>query len=348
MKRKFFSKSLKQTILAVPAAALMLGASHGATVGINYTENFGADSADGNGSNYGTYHYNSTTYVGFYSYGYMTTGMDVTATAFGVPTANWTSVQLPFGYAIDSTNTVGAMTIITTAGAAQCSGIGNTNFVYADYYSWFVAAGVQPGNDQVTWAYLDDEAQYSATNPLPYTPWSVQLSGLKTAYPNGYTIQTIGYPWIFDTTQNPSAPPVNVTDFTTFTNTMDYTDLGARQGAWGVDISHAGLSSVSPAMTADSVTIYGSAPFNSTTPPGGGDPRIHSTLCGFIITDASSTPSMSLQVVGNTLVYSGGTLQSSPSLGASAVWTTVPSATSPYQFLPSASPAMFYRLTSSP
>lgn len=336
MKKKSFSKACKQTILAIPASALMLGASsHAGLVGINYTEDFGSHYANGNG----------TTSYGSYIYGYMTAGMTVSATAFGVPAANWSNISLPYGYAINSTNIVGPITVISTAGGAQCSGIGNTNFVYSDYITWFATAGVQPGNDQVTWAYLDDLAQNSPTSPLPYTPWNVQLSGLKAAYPNGYTIQTIGYPWIFDATQNPSAPEVNVSDLATFTNKMAYTDLGARQGAWGNDISHAGLSSVSPVMTNDVVNIFGDAPFNSTTPPpGDADTRIHSTLCGFIITDASVSPPLVLSISGTNLIWSTGTLQSSPTLGPGAVWTTLNSAVSPYPFLPSSAPQMFYRL----
>jgi hypothetical protein len=321
----------------------MLGASHGATIGINYTANWGAKAASGTGAtgNYGTYGTPS-----YFSYGYMTTGMNVTGTAFGVPATNWTNIPLTYGYAINTTNIVGPMTVLSTAGGLQCSGIGNTNFVVSDYYSWFEPAGVLPGNDQVTWAYLDDLAQYSTTNPLPYTPWNVKLSGMQAAHPNGYTIQTIGYPWLFDATQNPSAPEVNISDLATFTNKLAYTDLGARQGAWGVDISHAGLSSVSPVMTADVVNIFGDPPFNSTTPPSGNDtdPRIHSTLCGFIISDATASAPLTLQITGSNVVWSAGTLQSSPTLGPSAVWTTLTNAVSPYPILPPAAPQMFFRL----
>lgn len=229
MKKKLITKPLKHTILAIPAAALMLGASHGATVGINYTVDF-ANPADGNGYNFGTYGTPS-----YYVYGYMTTGMNVTATAFGVPAANWTNIQLNYGYAVTNTSTVGPITVLTEAADVNCSGIGNTNFVYSDSFTWFMPAGVQPGNDQVTWGYLNDDTKVvdDPPNYLTYSLWQVNLSGLKAAYPNGYTIQTIAYPWIFDSTRTPSAPAVHVSDLTTFTNTMDYTDLGARQGAWG-------------------------------------------------------------------------------------------------------------------
>jgi hypothetical protein len=341
MKKKLFSRACKQTILAIPAAALMLGASHGATIGINYTEDYGSHVADGDGvSSYGSY-----------IYGYMTTGMNVTATAFGVPAANWSNISLPFGDAINNTNVIGPITVISQAGAAQTSGIGNTNFVPATWVTWFMPAGVVPGNDEVTWAYLDDQAQDSDTSPLPYTPWNVQLSGLNAAYPNGYTIQTIGYPWIFDATQNPSAPEVNISDLATFTNKLAYADLGARVGAWpgaspNFAISHAGLSSVSPVMTANVVNIFGDAPFNANTlPPGDSDPRMHSTLCGFIITGAPGAVTLTLNIVGTNLVWSAGTLQSSPALGPGAVWTPVNSAVSPYPFLPPRAPQMFYRLT---
>jgi hypothetical protein len=240
------------------------------------------------------------------------------------------------------------MTIISTAADAECSGIGKTNFVVANYYSWFMPAGVQPGNDQVTWAYLDDNTKIPAPgyDTLTYTMWNVTLSGMHAAYPNGYTIQTVAYPWIFDPTQTPSAPAVNVSDLATFTNSMTYADLGARQGAWGVDISHAGLSSVSPVMTADVVNIYGDPPW---VPAGDYDgfknaQRVHSTLCGFVITDAVVSAPLILSVVGANLVWTAGSLQSSPALGPGAVWTTLNNAVSPYPFLPSTGPSMFYRL----
>jgi hypothetical protein len=46
---------------------------------------------------------------------------------------------------------------------------------------------------------------------------------------------------------------------------------------------------------------------------------------------------------GNSLVWPFGTLQSSPTLGSGAVWTTLSNAVSPMPFLPT-NPATFYRL----
>src|ERR1700679_1923470 len=171
MKRKSFSKPCKQTILAIPAAALMLGASHGATVGIHYTVDWGPMNPNG-------------TYVP-YHYAYMTSGMNVTATAFGVPAANWTNIQLEYYTVINNTNIVGPLTVVTHANDAWTSGIGNTNtptYGAANY----LPAIVPPGNDQVTWGYLDDDVQKTS-----YVMWNVNVSGLKTAYPNGYTVQTV-------------------------------------------------------------------------------------------------------------------------------------------------------------
>jgi len=343
--KRFLSKSQKQTLLALPAAALMLGASHAGVVGIHYTEFWGPYAANGTGV-YGAGDYGTGS--AYFSYGYMTTGMNVTGTAFGVPAANWTNVQVSYAGNINVTNSVGAMTVVSTAADAECSGIGNTNFVYADYYSWFVSAGVAPGNDQVTWGYLDDNTKIPAPdyNTITYTMWNVQLSGMKAAHPNGYTIQTISYPWIFDTNSTPPVPDVNISDLATFTNKLAYTDLGARQGAWGQDISHAALSTVSPVMTKDVVNIYGDPPW---IPPqfygdGKNAQRVHSTLCGFIITDAAASAPLTLQIVGTNVVWSAGTLQSSTGVGKTAAWTTLSNAVSPYPILPSSAPQMFYRL----
>jgi hypothetical protein len=113
-----------------------------------------------------------------------------------------------------------------------------------------------------------------------------------------------------------------------------------------MDISHAGLSTVSPVMTADVVNIYGNPPWVPTGDYNGtkNAQRVHSTLCGFIITDAAVSAPLVLSIVGTNLVWTSGTLQSSPTLGANAVWTTLNSAVSPYPLQSSAAPQMFYRL----
>ena len=81
MKRKLLTPFFKKSLLAVPAAALMLGAAQaGTTVGLNFQ----------------SWYYDSGTTpqtVGF-GVGYQTTGFPVTAKAFGVATANWSTPTL--------------------------------------------------------------------------------------------------------------------------------------------------------------------------------------------------------------------------------------------------------------
>lgn len=158
MKRKLLNRCLRPAALAVPAAALMLGAAHaGTTIGINYTVDWTP-----------------------YNYGYQTTGFNVTAKAFGVEVPNWTnSLPLPFGSAVSDTMTAAGVTVVSTAANPWSSGIGNLNPDPAG------PGYVTPGDNEVTWSYLDDS-----------TPgWSVALSGLASVFPNGYVIQTIGVPY---------------------------------------------------------------------------------------------------------------------------------------------------------
>ena len=50
---------------------------------------------------------------------------------------------------------------------------------------------------------------------------------------------------------------------------------------------------------------------------------------------------------GNSIVWPFGILQSSPTIGPTAVWTTLTNAVSPMPFLPT-NPATFYRLFGTP
>ena len=69
MKRKRLFPNLKKTLLAVPAAALMLGASHGAQIGINFQDNYAGN-----------------------AYAPLTDA----AGAFGIPLANWFNAPMVF------------------------------------------------------------------------------------------------------------------------------------------------------------------------------------------------------------------------------------------------------------
>jgi len=100
MKRSLFGKSIKQTLLAVPAAALMLGAAQaGTTVGLNF-QSFYYDSGA------------TPQTVGF-GKGYQTTGFPVTAKAFGVDAANWFNTD-PLGSSSVASSVPGSIPILAT------------------------------------------------------------------------------------------------------------------------------------------------------------------------------------------------------------------------------------------
>jgi hypothetical protein len=180
MKRRLLNGSLlKRTALAVPAAALMLGAAQaGTTVGLNFQ----------------SFYYDSGTTpqtIGF-GFGYQTTGFPVTAKAFGVDPANWFNTaplpttaagfnwnNLPVGGVLPVSTSISfrSLTLDVTAQNLWETDLGNL----ADpAHEWEGPATVLPGNDQVTWSYLDN------------TGWTNTLSGLNAAFPNGYVIELIG------------------------------------------------------------------------------------------------------------------------------------------------------------
>ena len=107
MKRKLLNITpLKQMALAVPAAALMLGAAQaGTTIGINYTMDWSASPYNGSG--------------------YSTTGFNVTAKAFGVDVPNWTNIVCAYQTAVANSTVFDLVTINSTAANPWSSGIGN-------------------------------------------------------------------------------------------------------------------------------------------------------------------------------------------------------------------------------
>src|SRR5215471_17599392 len=208
MKRKLLDKRFKQAAVALPAAALMLGAAHaGTTVGLNFQ----------------AWYYDSGTWpqtIGFGA-GYQTTGFPVTARAFGVEAANWFNTDpLPCQAAMDSTSTLfgstgnltggsntfaGSLTLTITAPNAWQSGIGS------QVHGWNPET-VAPGNNEVTWGYLDD-GNTTGRNP------TAAISGLSSKFPNGYVIQTFA--------ANGGTPTFNNVDITdgTTTNVLAYSNV---------------------------------------------------------------------------------------------------------------------------
>jgi hypothetical protein len=167
MKRSLFSNRIKHAALAVPAAALMLGAAHaGTTVGLNFQ----------------AWYYDSGTTpqtIG-YGQGYQTTGWPVTANAFGLGIGSWINTDpLDCSSALDTTVTMGSVSAQLTTVNMWSGDIGNL-VDPANEWTPGYASTVTPGNDEVTWGYEDN------------TGWTNYLSGLNTDFPNGYVIELIG------------------------------------------------------------------------------------------------------------------------------------------------------------
>jgi len=248
MKRSLFTKPLKRTMLAVPAAALMLGAAQaGTTIGLNFQ----------------SWYYDSGTTpqtVGFGA-GYQTTGFPVTAKAFGVSPANWINTD-PFNCsaALAATASLGPITATFSAVNMWTSDIGN---LVDPAQEWSQGgplpvsiSSVSPGNDEVTWSFEDN------------TGWTNNLTGLNAAFPNGYVIELIG------AAKCSASSRVVVTDGATFTNSLGFSPI---YSAGNANFSGpVGLLNL-PTLTSDSLT------FGSVTRDVSADQSC--ALAGFIISD---------------------------------------------------------------
>jgi Concanavalin A-like lectin/glucanases superfamily/Immunoglobulin I-set domain len=274
MKRHINSKSLKKLFLAVPASALMLGSSQAqTTVGLNFQ-----------GYYYGAGTTNAMT-IGFGA-GYQTTGFPVTATAFGVSVQNWTSTEPLPGQSSISANVTfgpgGVLTATISAPDAWESGIG-------EQVAGWNPETVPPGNDEVTWAYLDDG---NATGDAP----SVSVSGLASLFPHGYVIQTIAAEAnvaTFDPVTFTDGTTNEVESYTTYyiANPInDGTDLGGTVGL-----------AQSIVFTNDTIGI-------NPDPKTAGN---RSTLAGFIITDipaVTQPPNGTTNIVGGAFTLTAGAI----------------------------------------
>lgn len=271
MKRKLINKAaLKRTVLAVPASALMLGAAQaGTTVGLNFQAWY--------------YDSGATPQTVGFGKGYQTTGFPVTATAFGIDLANWYNTDpLPCQAAIStSVNFGGTLTAQLTAPNAWQSGIG-------ELVAGWNPEQVTPGNDEVTWGYLDDG---NSTGKSP----SVSIAGLAAKFPNGYVIQTIAANAGVKTYDG-----VDITDGVT-TNALAYStyyEVSPQSDTYDTG-GTIGLSTQSGAFTSDTIDI-------NCHPKTAAN---RSTLAGFIITDqpvVSKEPTNTALNLGATLtLYAG-------------------------------------------
>jgi autotransporter-associated beta strand protein len=283
MKRTWLNtRLLKQTALAVPAAALMLGAAQaGTTVGLNFQ----------------SWYYDSGTTpqtVGFGS-GYQTTGFPVTAKAFGVALADWSNSDplscgnagagipiatvIPFG---------GTLSANVSAPNAWESSIGEQT-------SGWVSATVAPGNNEVTWSFLD--SGYGGGGAVGQAP-SVSVSGLAAKFPNGYVVQTIAANAgvkVFDDVDFTDGATTSTCAYATYFVPATASD-GPYPGSGTV-----GLSAPSKVFTSDTIHI-------NPQPQTSGK---RSVLAGFILTDqpvASKPPSQALIPPGTTLSLPAGVI----------------------------------------
>lgn len=268
MKKTVFSNHFNRTLLAVPAAALMLGAAEaGTTVGLNFQ----------------SYYYDSGASpqtIGFGA-GYQTTGIPVTAKAFGVEVADWFnseplysqaafSVTVPFG---------GSLTAQVNAANTWQSGLispgvwgPSPGVSWYDQGAWIAGTEVLPlvtnGNYQVAWSYLDN------------TGWSLSLSGLNAKFPNGYVVDLIGG----NKTTSTSSVSITENSGSTLVGTVTFTVLPDSLGV-----------GASPVLTNDAITLTNDSRDVSNK---------NCALAGIIITDK---PVIHLPPT-NTSVASGDTL----------------------------------------
>ncbi len=283
-------------MLAVPAAALMLGAAHAqSTVGLNF-QTWYYDS----GNNPQTIGWMGTGYSA-----YNATGFPVTAKAFGVSPANWFNTDPIYGNTsspinqactfVDgvSTNFAGSLSCYVNSpkGGFQ-SGSGCKLQSHSQPYVWpDYAPGVfcPQGNDEALWGIIfGNDAN----------PFSVSVSGLAAKFPHGYVIQSMA---AVGNISSALLPSVDFTDGT-ITNTAAYHTwvITNSPGAqW--PRTTAGLSDPSGAFTAD--TIYLNSRNDAT--------NINASLAGVIITDqpvVTQDPTATSLNLGDTLILSANSI----------------------------------------
>jgi fibronectin-binding autotransporter adhesin len=273
MKRTSFNKAfLKKTFLAVPAAAMMLGAAHaGTTVGINFS-----------GGSYGAYaYYNSSILPQYF------TGFPVTATAFGVAPADWSLTGTTDGVSVPSSSYTGPYPYTGPASGSIQAGPGGAitvNWNSANTWGTLIDFGLgtgsgasyvpPPGDDEVTWGMMDN------------TGWSFGVTGLNAQFPDGYVLDLIGAGKV------DSSSIVTITEDAGATTvaTVTFTLLGGRVGL-----------GVTPVLTNDAITAQNDSRDVSSANS--------CSLGGFIITDVpvvSQKPVGGLVASGGTLSLSAG------------------------------------------
>jgi len=290
----------RQMVCTVSAAALMLGASHAATVGFNFQAN----------------------YCSFPSY----SGAIVTAQAFGIGPSGWESLtQMATGYGCDpgyytlsqTINTTtstgglnplpnGSLAVTWSAYTANVSGFGGYSRSGPHYN--FSGNNMQPGNEQVYWGFLRDGVNFgpgSSGGDNDQLGYRIDITGLKSLFTNtpfavqliaaADSMQYLTNAFIIDatasTTQSvvyPSTPPVR--------------DVGDTDWVRGIG---GGLSTASGSLNTDHLKIIGNRAAHLGPKTGY---NFASTIAGFIVTDqpvVTMPPRQVLVCGGDTVTWSG-------------------------------------------
>jgi hypothetical protein len=281
----------KKLACTVSAAALMLGVTHAAVVGINFQVTWSDISAAG--------------YTGF----------PVTATAFGIPATNWENVTpMDTGYAgccegpffltetIDTTNNTGglnplpngSLSLSWQATAANSSSFGiNDPVSYGPYNT-----PNQPhrGEQEVYYGFLRDNL-FVYTAESSYIDYSITISGLKSLFTNSqYAVRLAASTDSGKVFTNAIISSVTTTTMVTYSAMFtNYYDPSVSNATSTVRVAGVmgGLSTTSAAFNDDSITITGAPAYDG---PGGVEynngaggtdpgPGMASTICGVMITD---------------------------------------------------------------
>ena len=294
MKTKRFHTGPKNTSIrkmagTVSAAALMLGASHAATVGFNFQVN--------------------------YCYSAAYSGAVVTASAFGIGPGSWESLSpMDTGYACtpgyytlsETINTAssggglnplpnGSVTVTWSAATANASALfggyqlSPPNYSISPHTGFFnVYNYLQPGNEQVYWGFLRDGVNFgpgSSGGDNDQPGYVIDITGLKSLFPHtpfaveliasSDSMQYLANAFIIDATAHciqsvyyPGTPPV-----------FDIDDTPWVRGIGG------GLSTASDALNTDHLQIIGNRAAHGGDKTRGHSYNFASTIAGFIITD---------------------------------------------------------------
>jgi hypothetical protein len=277
----------KKLACTVSAAALMLGVSHAAVVGINFQVTWSDVPAPG--------------YTGF----------PVTASAFGIPATNWENVTpMDTGYSapgpfsltetIDTTNNTGGLNPLpngTLNLSWQANAANNSAFGINDPAPY--GPNNKPnqphrGEQEVYYGFLRDNV-FTYTTLSSNIEYSITISGLKSLFTKSqYAVRLAASTdsgKVFTNAIISSLTTTTLVSYSAmFTNYYDPSVTNPNNSSRVAGVM-GGLSTTSAALNDDSITIRGAPAYdgggleynpNTGTDPG---PGIASTICGVMITD---------------------------------------------------------------